>query len=211
MKDFDEISLDLVQCRAELDEFGRLLASRSRLAERDDVLPFFRERPHLSALVASHHLNVAQRERLISYEYKLFGDFGADMVVGVRSRPAYCFVEFGDAAPGSIFSRSTRALPVWSTRFTDGFSQIVDWLWKLAELQHTPDFVRRFGSHTPDIVGLLVIGRSADLQPREVERLRWFRQNVLVNSKHVYCCTFDELYLDLRERLGFFSNAPSLS
>jgi hypothetical protein len=82
----------------------------------------------------------------------------------------------------------------------------VDWFWKLDEVQHTPDFARRFGGYAPDFMGLLVIGRTADLGQAERERLHWFRRNVLVNSKHVYCCTFDELYGDLKDRLELFSN-----
>lgn len=211
MKDFQEVAFDQGQCGLELEEFGRLLASRVYLSERRDVLPFFRERRHLSAFLSSYHPALWKPEQLLAYEYKLFGDFGADLVVGSRSRAAFCFVEFGDAAPGSIFSKRGRELPVWSARFNDGFSQIVDWFWKLSELQHTPDFVRRFGTRPANFMGMLVIGRSADLQPREVERLDWFNHNVIVNSKHVYCCTFDTLYHDLKARLSFLSNARYLS
>lgn len=72
-------------------------------------------------------------------------------------------------------------------------------------MQHTPDFARRFGGFAPDFVGLLVIGRTADLGTVEHDRMRWFRRYVIVNSKHVHCCTFDELYDDLRDRLEAFS------
>ena len=204
MKDFDEIEIDLFQCAVELEEFGQLLASKARLSERGDVLPFFRERRHLSAFLASYHPAIGRRKRLLSYEYKLFGDFGVDLVIGSHSRPAFCFVEFEDASPTSIFSKSSRELPAWSPRFHRGFGQVVDWIWKLSEFQHTPDFARKFGSHSADFVGLLVVGRSADLEPRELARLRWFEQNVRVNSKHVHCCTFDELYLSLQERLSTY-------
>lgn len=209
MKDLEEIVFDPRRCGEELAELGRLLAARSELSERKDILPFFREHRQLSAFLASYNPSVLSRERLIGYEYKLFGDFGTDLIVGDRSSKAFCFVEFEDASPGSIFSRSGRSLPVWSQRFGGGFSQIVDWFWKLAEFQHTPDFSRRFGGSTPDFQGVLVLGRSADLRPQEMDRLEWFRRNVLVNSKRVYCCTFDELYNDLRLRLeNFFAPLP---
>jgi hypothetical protein len=201
VKEFEAVELDPDKCGEELAELGRLLAAKHELSERKDVLPLFREHRQLSAFLASYHPDIRGRERLIGYEYNLFGDFGADAVIGDRARNAFCMVEFEDATPRSVFRRSGRSLPGWSSRFQSGFSQIVDWFWKLSELQHTPDFARRFGGPFGNFMGVLVVGRSADLAPQELARLRWFRHNVLVNSKRVYCCTFDELYSDLLERL----------
>lgn len=205
MKEFDGVDLDPERCGEELAEPGRLLAANHDLSERMDILPFFLEHRQLSAFPASYHPDIRRRERLIGCEYKLFGDFGADVVIGDGTRGAFCLVEFENATPASVFRRSRRALPEWSARFQAGFSQIVDWFWKLSELQHTPDFAREFGP-AGNFVGVLVVGRSADLSPREMARLHWFRHNVLVNSKRIYCCTFDELYSDLLERLEVYSN-----
>lgn len=206
MKELQTIHFDAEQCGRELEAFKRLLDSRTNLSERDDILPFFHRHLHLSAFLASYHPNITRRERLIGFEYKLFGDFGTDFIVGDPSSASFLFVEFEDAAPSSVFSRSSRSLPAWSPRFGGGFSQVVDWFWKLAEFQHTPDFSRKFGLPCADFMALVVIGRSADLERRERERLQWFRRNVVVHSKHVYCCTFDELYHDLRERYHTYVN-----
>lgn len=200
MKTLTPVRFDPVQCSLDLDDFGKLLASREELSETRDVLPFFRSRPNLSALLGLLNPRINRLDQLIGYEYRLYGDFVTDLVVGDPAQAAFCFIEFEDAVRTSVFTPGSRSVPVWATRFTSGFGQVVDWFWKLAELQGTPDFLRSFGSHSPDFSGVLVIGRSAHLAPRERERLRWFRQNVLVHSKHVYCCTFDELYEDLKNR-----------
>jgi len=47
-------------------------------------------------------------------------------------------------------------------------------------------------------MGLLVIGRDDSLDLQKRRRLEWRRQNTVVNSKHIYCLTYDELCEDLR-------------
>jgi hypothetical protein len=63
----------------------------------------------------------------------------------------------------------------------------------------------RFGAPTIAAAAILVVGRDADLSPIERERLDWRRRHVLVDSKHIYCCTFDELHRDLKQRLMLFT------
>lgn len=86
---------DVAACRADLNEFDRLLATKAELAERDDILPFFRTHPNLSAFLGSYHPNINTHDRL-GVEVPLFGAFMADVVVGDWARKAYCFVEFED-------------------------------------------------------------------------------------------------------------------
>ena len=52
--------------------------------------------------------------------------------------------------------------------------------------------------------GLLVIGRNKGLATIERERLDWRRRRVLVDSKHIYCMTFDELFEDLTFNVNKF-------
>jgi Domain of unknown function (DUF4263) len=205
VKTFDSVRLNVAQCGRDLDDFGNLLASRDELSETRDVLPFFRQRPHISAMLGSYLPSMLNPERVISYEYRLYGDFATDLVIGDPSRASFCFVEFEDALPTSVFGKGSRSIPVWSSRFQNAFSQVVDWFWSLSEFQATPHYSRTFGSHLLDCMALLVIGRSEHLGPRERDRLHWFRQNVSVHSRHVHCCTFDELYEDLRLRYELFS------
>lgn len=87
-------------------------------------------------------------------------------------------------------------------RFEQGYSQIVDWFWKLDDFRRTGEFAERFGAPTAEFTGLLVIGRETFLSGQERDRLEWRRRNVIVNSQHVYCCTYDELCRDLRDTLS---------
>lgn len=208
MKSFLQLDFNPSICRAELAELKQLLESKRGLSERDDILPFFRERHHLSAFVGSYHPKINRFDR-IAFEYDLFGDFSADLVVGDSLKKSFCFVEFEEAASNSIFiSKAGKSSPEWSPRFEKGFSQIVDWFWKLDDLQKTEDFENRFNSRSIDYMALLIIGRNEDLQSRERKRLAWRQQNLLVSSKHIYCLTFDELYDDLSFCLDKYMFAP---
>jgi hypothetical protein len=207
MKNFLQLEFEPRICRSQLAELQQLLQSKESLSERDDILPFFRERPHLSAFVASYHPQINRFDR-VAFEYDLFGDFTADLVVGDSIKKSYCFVEFEDARHNSIFLKSGRNTPEWAPRFEKGFSQIIDWFWKLDDLEKTDDFENRFNGRSIDYMGLLIIGRNEYLEPREKKRLAWRQRNLIVNSKHIYCLTFDELYDDLSFRLNKYQFAP---
>lgn len=207
MKTFDPIIFDAGACRQELDELKDLLDERHRLSERDDIGPFFRSRPHLSAFIGSYFAYMSNFDR-IAYEYDVFGDFKADVVIGDSQSGWFAFVEFEDASSSSLFKkRRNKASPEWSYRFERGFSQVIDWFWKLSDMSSTREFSSRFGNDYSGYEGMLVIGRSDDLEQRERDRLRWRRQRVLVNSKRVHCVTFDELYTDLDSRLSTYEAA----
>ena len=147
----------------------------------------------------------------MAFEYDIFGDFSADLVIGDSLKKAYCFVEFEDAASASLFvSKQGKSTPEWSPRFEKGFSQIVDWFWKLDDLEKTDAFEDRFAARNIDYMGLLIIGRNEDLKFREKKRLEWRQKNLILNSKHIYCLTFDELYEDLLFRLEKYQFAAEI-
>jgi hypothetical protein len=196
-------SFDRAACQAELDAFEALLRARRTLSERDDILPFFHTHPHLCALLASYNASATTCDRL-GVEVGLYGEFVADIVAGDRSKKAYCFVEVEDATPTSLFSRRPRHGTDWSPRFSHGFNQIVDWLWLLDDHEATAAFADEFGPPPITIVALLVVGRAANVSPRDRRRLEWRQRHVLVNSQHIYCYTFDDLLRDLRGRLNAF-------
>lgn len=198
-KEFRPIQFDPAKCRTEVEELRSLLATNAELQERKQVLPFFKERLHLSAFLGSYHPEIVRYD-LVAHELPLFGDFVADLVVGDSKSSAYAFVEFEDASPESIFVKK-KATPDWSPRFEHGFSQLVDWFFKLHEQGQTVDFEYKFGSRTIRHLGLLVIGRTEHLSKREEQRLRWRQEFVLLNSKQVYCKPFDQLCEDLLARL----------
>jgi hypothetical protein len=68
-------------------------------------------------------------------------------------------------------------------------------------MQKTDEFEGRFGKRTIEYFGLLVVGKDEVLGPKEMRRLAWHQEKVIVNSIKVYCVTFDQLYNDLKERL----------
>lgn len=197
-----------MRCDVELAELEALLVRQAELSERRDILPFFRQRPHLSALLGSYGRNLTAYDRL-AFELTLVNEFIADVVVGDAAGRSYCFIEFEDGRSGSIFRRTKRQASEWTPRFDHGASQIIDWFWKLNDLRGTTTLARLFGSQSIDAAGLLVIGRDRGVTPADYPRLVWRREKVTVDRRRLYCCTFDELARDLRERLDTFVLAAS--
>ncbi len=189
----------MAACQVDLDALDALLAARPELSERDDILPFFRDHPHLTAFLGSYNANLTSYDRL-GVEVALFGQFVADVVVGDHTRRAYCFIEFEDGQSTSMFVRRGRRITEWSPRFEHGISQLIDWLWLLDDQEQTALFEEQFGPRPLDVVTLLVAGRDSGVSPADRRRLQWRRGHVVVNSQHLYCCTFDELLRDLRWR-----------
>lgn len=202
MKQFDTLPFSVEQCRAELAEFQALLSANPELKESQDILPFFRARRHLAAFLGSRDPDIFRYD-LIAFEYDLFGDFACDLVVGDSGTRTYGFVEFEDAAANSIFvQRGAKATPEWSSRFEHGYSQVIDWFYKLDDMEKTDEFEARFGARTINFFGLLVIGRSETFSDRERRRLTWRQDRTVVNSRHIRCMTFDQLAAALTERLA---------
>lgn len=199
----EEVVFDRAKCLAEVREFQSFLGSHTTLKERDEISPFFKARDHLSAFLGVYNYRTIKFDR-IGHEYPLFGDFKCDLVVGDWSRRSYVFVEFEDAAPESIFVKKSRNTPEWSPRFEHGFSQIVDWFYKLDTQRHLPDFEERFGARIIHASGLLVVGRKQDFGPRETDRLHWRQDHIAVNGKRIDCMTFDDLCEDMLARLADF-------
>ena len=102
MKHFDTLVFDQQTYERELAEFEQFLSKASTLHEQADILPFFRDRKHLSARLGRLAIGLNQVDR-IAYEYDLFGDFVCDLVIGNAQTHDYCFVEFENATVDSIF------------------------------------------------------------------------------------------------------------
>jgi hypothetical protein len=205
MRQLESITLDLARCRDELAAFKILLDRHEsgNLGEKEHVLPFFRENRNLAALIGYLRSDCFLIDR-IAYEFDIFGDHAADLVVGDSTRQVYGFVEFEDAVPDSIFRREAKKSTLaWASRYERGCSQIIDRFWKLDDLAKTDTLRHRFeGAESIRYYGLLVIGRTGHLKPLERARFSWRRDRVVVDSRHVYCLTFDELYNDLRDKLN---------
>ena len=89
-----------------------------------------------------------------------------------------------------------------SHRFEHGFSQIIDWFWKIDDVKNTSQFRSIFGSENIEYQGILVIGRDEFLSELEKARLKWYLNRVVVDSRKVICKTFDQLARDIRHRLS---------
>lgn len=206
MPDFQPHTLDLAACRNQVEELKALLDGSADLGEAA-FHAFFEVRPHLRALVGLYNPSLTSPDRL-AWQYPIFGDFRCDFAIGDWARKAYTFVEFEDARPNSLFvKQGEKAIRAWAPRFDGGFSQIIDWFYKLQVMTDTPDMETRFGKRVIRYAGVLIIGRDQHLQAGERMRLDWRQDHVLVNSKHVFCVTYDQLVEDLLFRLGQFTRA----
>ena len=204
MKSLEAFSLGLAKCKKELGEFKKLLDSKAALSERDDILPFFRSRKHLAALIGSHNPRIHRFDR-IATEFDLFGDFSCDLAIGDSATHNFCFVEFEDASPNSIFTKKRgKSTPEWSPRFEHGFGQILDWFAILEDQKRTAQFKAKFDADVIQYVGLLVIGRRHYLDDARYDRLRWRSEQVQVGARQVNCITFDELYQTLALKVAIF-------
>jgi hypothetical protein len=203
-KGFTRLSWNPDQCRQQLGLFRQLLGGPGVLKERSEILPFFRANVHLSAFIGSYDQDITLFD-LFAHEYSLW-DFMCDLVVGDSTTKRYVFIEFEDAAPSSLFV-SKKATPEWAPRFEHGFSQVLDWFWKLHDMEKTDDFLDRFGTGA-GYFGLLLVGRTENLAARELRRLEWRGEMARVNSKYIRCRTFDQLADDLERRLRVYPKGP---
>ena len=203
MRAFEPLALDRAILEHNLNELDALLASAAYLKERDHLIPFFKERPHLCTAVGYANNAVELPDRWAN-ELDLFGDFVCDFAAGDNEANAYTLVEFEDANEYSILSRLAKGKTMkrWSPRFEHGFSQLVDWAWRLSAEAGTSDaFARIFDGHHPVLHFDLVIGRDADLDQRDLARLRWRANNISLGQYRMSCFTFDGLLQSIRRRL----------
>jgi len=203
MKGLDSFNLDIKKCLFELEEFETLLLNNKELRESKDILPFFKQRLHLSAFIGFYVPQII-RFNQIKHEFTFFGDFRADLAVGDSVNNTYCFIEFEDATEDSIFVEKGRSTSDWSPRFEHGFSQIIDWFWKIDDFKNTSLARSIFGSENIEFYGILVIGRDDFLSEVDKTRLKWRLNKVLVDSRKVICITFDQLARDMRDRLSLY-------
>jgi hypothetical protein len=203
MRTFEPLALDRAILEHNIDELEALLTTAAHLKERDHLIPFFKERPHLCTAVGYANSAVELPDRWAS-ELDLFGDFVCDFAAGDTEANAYTLVEFEDANEYSILSKLVRGKTMkrWSPRFEHGFSQLVDWAWRLSAEGGTSDaFNRVFGDPHPVVHFVLVIGRDADLDQRDLARLRWRATNISLGQYRMSCFTFDGVLQSIKRRL----------
>ena len=209
MKALEPFTFQPKECSSELDAFQKLLDSKGELKERGDILPFFQRHKNIAALIGTYAPTLVTIDRL-SFEYTLFGDFRADLIVGDAHRKSYCLVEFEDATKESVFKVKGRTTSDWSDRFEHGFGQLVDWFWKVDDIRNTGQGRSIFGNDAFDFVGMLVVGRDRFLTAEERVRLGWRNSRVTINSNKIICLTFDELASGLRDTLTLYKSLTTI-
>ncbi len=200
-KRFQQITFDAAVAKQEVAEFKALLDKNQWLSEAKDILPFFKTRLHLSALVGCCTPNIVIPD-MVGGEFILQGDFRCDLAIGQNSRNSFCIVEFEDATEFSLFENSDKAYRPFSKRFEQGMSQIIDWCYKLEDMKGSNDCENIFGCREPEYVGLLVTGRSQTMSDAEQKRFKWRGFGTHIRGHAIFALTFDELYEHAYERLN---------
>jgi hypothetical protein len=201
VKQFKTVAFDRTVASKELSDFKNLLDSKQWLSETDDVQKLFKPRDQLSALVGFYNTYITFPD-MVGNELVLQGDYRCDLVIGQRSTQSFCFVEFEDAEEFSIFEKSDRAHRPFSRRYEHGFSQLVDWCYKISDMRKTIDCEDIFECREPHFVGLLVMGRSSTLSKPETRRFSWRGKYMTVAGHPIFSVTFDELYKHVYERMN---------
>lgn len=192
MKDFEKVIFNPASARQELQAFRELLSNNSELSESEHLLPFFRERKQLIALFGFLHQTEARIDN-IAWEYDLFGDFTCDFVAAAFQNYKFFFVELQDAKSNSIFCQGKRYTSEWAPSLEEGFSQVVDWAFKIDDSDRSDEFEQRFGTRHLEVSFLIVVGRSSFLKGKDLKRFQWRRNHIAVDNKQVRCLTYDEL------------------
>ena len=205
MSDLNQFVYDRVKASTELANFRRLLTGRKELREKEDVLPFFKQHRQLTAAIATLYSYVSRPNRL-RFEHRVAGHFRCDLLIGQQADDAvsrFILVEFEDARPHSIFGRGTssRRHPEWGRRLEHGFSQIIDWFWWNDENGGGQEFRDTYGPGAVEFHGLLVTGRTADLDDAGRRRLHWRSSRLKVGSQELRILTYDDLHEALANEL----------
>ena len=199
---FDSYTRGLRALRAELDEFGAMLQSGAPLSEAKEILPFVRRARHLAAAFGFANRALGAPDRL-AIERPLFGSFRCDVAVGSAAARQFTLVELEDARENSVFEPvKGRDYPRWSSRFERGFSQLVDWAWRIDhERQPSATLEAAFGTPDPRIHYLLVIGRDQWIGAAGRARLEWRHLHNGISGQRTTVWTYDDLFSFISDRL----------
>lgn len=75
---------------------------------------------------------------------------------------------------------------------------MVDWAFKLKELEKSPDtFESKFGFRITSFMFMLVAGRDNFIDKFDKTRLNWRWNKVIIDSQQIRCLTFDQMLTEL--------------
>ncbi len=197
---FQHLPFEFEAFQRDLNDFRELLAANPTLSEQKDILPFFHQRPQLAVQIATFIAELQTADEFV-FEFNLFGEFFPDLVVSKQGVKHYCFIEFEDASPSSLFRRIGKGRPSFGARFEQGYSQIVDWFCKLDEMQLTYPMRDLMGYMEVEYHGILIVGRSQYLNAALRRRIDWRSLRTMVNMKRINIFTYDDVYELLKEKL----------
>lgn len=206
--------VDISRCESEVREFADFLnrhkeiqETRGRSAKLGDppnMKDFFDVRPMLLWLMGGM-FNAYLIPHSYRIEASIFHEFRADYLVADESRKQFLFVEFEDATESSIFKKKGSADSPsyeWSERLEKGFSQVIDWHFRIFDYGRTSKIIEHFGNRI-EYTGVLVIGRDTYVDGFGLrERFDWRVEKTVVDSKKILCLTFDELLTEMQGRLA---------
>lgn len=193
---------DKEACKADLVAFKQLLDKQDEYDEKT-LYNFFIEHPNLILLIGKMGFNYSPH--FYQNEFNFFNEFYADFAVSNKKKSSFIFIEFEDAKRDSIFKefenlKTTRH--EWSEKYEHGYSQIINWFYRLDDYSKDIKFKEHFGTDKLTYQGMLIIGRNKFIQQAGLRsRLDWRNEKVSVNQKQIFCCTYDDLYDDLKEKL----------
>lgn len=191
-------TFDVAAARIELAAFKALLSGNTSLGERKHILASFDQWPNLCSLFGTYHPRIHKAD-LVKREFKVGGHFVADLAVRRSNTDCVCLVEFEPAKDHDIFAGNKprgRKIAPWASGMEKGFSQIVDWAWALDVNRDQPDFQDAFGSKRPNVMTVLVVGRSASLTDKtRMDRWEWRSRHISYSGiAGVQLQTYDDLY-----------------
>jgi hypothetical protein len=200
---FEPYTRDLRALRREVAAFGTLLQAHTSLSEAADILPFVRGAPHFAAAFGFANRALVAPD-LLALERPLFGSFRCDVAIGSARARQFTLVELEDARETSLFAPvKGRDYPRWSSRFERGFSQLVDWAWRIDhERQPSATLEAAFGTTDPHIHYLLVIGRDRWIGAAGRARLEWRHRHNGISGERTTVWTYDDLFSFVSDRLA---------
>jgi hypothetical protein len=128
----------------------------------------------------------------ISTEFNLFNEFYADMVIQSVDRKSVLLVELEPGTKHALFKK--RPKREWGAAFEHGYSQVVDWLYRISDISRSDRFRTTFStSETIEFQGLIIIGRSCYTDAGDALRLDWRKRKSVIDSQHFGCATYDDI------------------
>lgn len=203
MINWNESNFNLKTCERDLEAFKNLLSDPIREFEEAELQKFFMDHPNLILLMGKfgHNLNPCSYKD----ELNLFNEFFADFSVSNKKKNTYVFVELEHAKRNSIFNQVSNKGTTrieWSPVFEHGYSQIINWFYRLDDYSRTNKLEEEFGVKKFDYVGILIVGRKEFIPIGHRGRLDWRNNHIQINLKPIYCYTYDDLCNELEEKFN---------